>query len=68
MDTILDHPIIRNCEDTGYPDRKEEFPICPICGEETDTIYKDREGEIVGCDECIRSVDAWEVLERGELC
>lgn len=38
----------------------EEPPICPVCGKETDTFYKDKHGDIVGCGECIRSVDAWE--------
>ena len=35
-------------------------PRCPVCGEETDTLYKNIYGETVGCDVCIRTVDAWE--------
>lgn len=35
-------------------------PRCPVCGEETDTLYKNICGETVGCDVCIRTVDAWE--------
>ena len=37
-----------------------KLPMCPVCGEETDTLYKNIYGEIVGCDVCIRTVDAWE--------
>ena len=37
-----------------------EVPVCPICGEETDTFFKNSLGEIIGCDICVRSVDAWE--------
>lgn len=44
----------------------EEWPICPVCGRETDTFYKDKDGDIVGCDECIRSVDAWEEKPYGQ--
>ena len=61
MFTVPDHPIVRNMETTGYPDGREpKVPICPVCGKETDTFYKHK-GEVVGCGECIRSVDAWEV-------
>ena len=37
-----------------------DLPVCPVCGEETDTYYKNENGEIVGCDNCITAVDAWE--------
>ena len=48
---IPDHPVIRNMEQTGQPDGKEpKFPICPVCGAETDTFYK-CDTEIVGCGE-----------------
>jgi len=40
------------------PDYK--VPRCPVCGEETDTFLKDNYGDIIGCDECITIVDAWE--------
>lgn len=72
MADIPDHPIIRNCERTGYPDGKEPpHPVCPVCGEECDTIYKSRSGIIAGCDVCIVTQDAWDCLacfdnEEGE--
>lgn len=67
MCEIPDHPVIRNCERTGWPDGKDpEYPVCPVCGEETDTFYKSEEtGEIVGCDKCIEPVDAWEETADG---
>ena len=38
-----------------------EVPVCPKCGQETDTFYLNVENEIVGCFECIKRVDAGEV-------
>ena len=61
---MRDSPIIENCERTGYPDGKDpEFPICPICGKECDTVYRNSDREIVGCSECVTTDDAWEVDE-----
>lgn len=40
-----------------------KWPICPICGEECDSIYKNKDREIVGCGECISWFDAWETEE-----
>ena len=42
-----------------------EVPVCPICGEECDTIYK-KDGEVIGCYHCIDAVDAWEWAEQEE--
>ncbi len=62
--SLPDHPIIENCERTGYPDGKDPvFPICPICGRECDTVYRNSDREIVGCSECVTMDDAWEVNE-----
>ena len=64
MYDIPDHPVIRNLERTGYPDGKEpEYPRCPICGAECETIYRDKDGDIFGCDECVDTKDAWDVEE-----
>lgn len=58
---IPDHPIITNMERTGWPDGKEpEYPHCPVCGGECHTIYKDKDDCVVGCDSCIKPIDAWE--------
>lgn len=64
LNEIPDHPVIRNLEATGYPDGKEpEYPHCPLCGEECETIYKDRYGAYVGCDVCIDTINAWDVSD-----
>jgi len=58
---VPDHYVIQNMERTGYPDGKEpEYPHCPVCDSETDTFYKNKDGDIIGCDECVTTVDAWE--------
>ena len=56
----MEHPEIRAALRTGYPTRVRETPVCPECGEETQTLYKDMLGNILGCCECIAEVDAWE--------
>lgn len=62
-DRNLEHPDITSAGRTGYPCRKkEEYPICPICGEICDTVFCDRTGELIGCDECVSEKDAWEEL------
>ena len=40
-------------------------PICPVCGEECETIYKDTNG-VVGCENCISSQDAYDWAEEME--
>jgi len=62
LDRDLEHPDITAAQRTGYPAGREPFwPICPICGEETDTVYKQiGTGNIVGCYNCIITIDAWD--------
>ncbi len=57
---MRDSDIIRNLIRTGYPGPEPRYPVCPVCGEETDTFFENAWGDIVGCAECIISVDAWE--------
>lgn len=62
MMSIPDHPVIRNMERTGSPDGKDpSYPVCPICGQECETIYTDSKGIIEGCEGCLTRKDAWEV-------
>lgn len=64
MQSFPDHPVIRNCEATGWPDRKEpQQPVCPICGQECERVYTNRFSMLVGCDVCLTEDDAWEVPE-----
>jgi len=62
---VPDHPVIQNCERTGYPDGYEpEYPHCPQCGGTCMRIYKESStGEILGCDMCIDEADAFDVDE-----
>lgn len=46
-----------------YEPPEPKAPRCPICGAETDTFKKDHYGEIVGCDECVKDIDAWDYVE-----
>lgn len=38
-------------------------PRCPVCGDECDRFVKNIWGNIVGCDNCVTEVDAWDELE-----
>ena len=61
---LRDHPVIENMERTGYPDGKEpHYPVCPVCGEECDTLYTGKDGEVFACDNCVSTKDAWEAPE-----
>lgn len=44
----------------GYPRRPREEPRCPVCGRWCQTVYV-RLGEALGCEKCVRAVDAWEI-------
>lgn len=43
---------------------EKDYPICPICGAECCELFEDNDGNIVGCDECIKTIDAWDWKER----
>ena len=48
----------------GYLDPPEiNYPMCPICGNECDTLYFDMNDQICGCDCCISSQNAFEYEE-----
>lgn len=62
---MTDHPIIENMERYGIPDGSEDVcPTCPECGQEAENFYKTADGYIVGCENCITKVDAWEEKAR----
>ena len=41
------------------PPEPEAAPCCPCCGEECETLYRDRAGLIVGCENCMETLDAF---------
>lgn len=47
---------------------KEIVCRCPVCGETNiDTLYAEDNGNILGCSECIHTIDAWDyAIEREE--
>lgn len=62
MANIPDEYGIANCRCSGYA-HPVKFPRCPECDRETDKFYK-RDGEVIGCDNCVKSVDAWEETDE----
>ena len=51
-----------NVEPPLVPPPQPPAPECPACGAETDRLYMDKWGNIVGCPECVKEVDAWDML------
>lgn len=40
---------------------KEQYPHCPYCGAECETVYRNiKTGLYIGCDVCAEAKDAWE--------
>lgn len=52
-------------QDNPFPPDEPRRPRCPVCGEECETIYR-KGNEILGCDNCIVKVNAWEWQEEQE--
>lgn len=60
MPQIPDAPWIRDAEMYGYPENEVPDPVCPCCGyQEPEQIYL-MDGDAIGCDHCIKFVDAWD--------
>ena len=59
---MRDHPDIRKMENEGV--EYGDAYYCPICGEAAETIYKDTWGNVVGCDNCIITYSAEEMLDE----
>lgn len=47
----------------GPPPEKAN-PVCPVCGCECEKFYLSLNREIIGCNECIEEVDAYEYAEE----
>lgn len=61
---FLEHPDITRMNRYGTLTKEDEKePICPICGKECESFYKHKaSGVIIGCDVCIKVVDAYEEM------
>ena len=46
-------------QDNPFPPSDDNCPICPISGDECETLYR-QGNEIIGCENCIIEVNAWE--------
>ena len=67
MQDLPDAPWIREAEMNGMPPYDDGTePVCPICGRECETIYTDLSDTEIGCDKCIRTVDAYEWAQQHE--
>lgn len=63
MHGILDAPEIREAEMYGMPD--PPTVKCPICCRAAENFFIDNNtGDVIGCDECAKTVDAWEWLNE----
>ena len=51
----------------GEPPVLKPTPVCPVCGEECETVWVNTNGEVVFCDNCIEKFlwerDAYEWME-----
>ena len=56
-----DHPAIRQAEVEGASGCIG--PHCPICGEACEQVYCYGDGEVLGCDVCVKTMDAWDADE-----
>ena len=58
----MEHPDITRMNRYGtLATEDEKEPVCPVCGKECDTLFK-RNGEVVGCEMCVKAVDAYEEM------
>lgn len=60
MNRLPDAPWIRDAEQNGVNEAPEVF--CPCCGKVCEAICVDINGVACGCNNCIRTKDAWEWL------
>lgn len=46
------------------PPEPDPMPVCPECGAECEWYYRNQIGEIIGCENCIDSLDAYAYEEE----
>lgn len=65
MHDLPDAPWIRDAETNGIPFVPQ--PGCPVCGcEHPETYYLSGYHEIIGCDRCIKAVEACDYTDQEE--
>lgn len=43
----------------------EEYYYCPVCGEEVyETVFVSNDGDVLGCDNCAKIKEPWEMLKE----
>lgn len=63
LQSLIDKMLSQQCPDAQLDPPEPRDPICPLCGKVCNIVYKEPGGDIVGCDNCLRAVDAWECSE-----
>lgn len=58
---LPDAPWVRDAEVNGMPDCDDVG--CPVCGEAAETFFV-IDGEVIGCENCVDRVDAYEWKEN----
>lgn len=53
-------------QDNPFPPDEPDCPICPVCGDECETYYRRQGNEILGCENCIVEVNAYEWQKEQE--
>lgn len=68
-DRNLQHPVITSMERWGEPDGYLSEVLCPVCGAEAESFYVDRRGDVLGCEDCVKIREAFnvELLLPGEV-
>ena len=55
--------MIRELPELPLEPEEGRMPLCPVCGQECEWVFRDDAGTIVGCDNCLEELDAWEVAD-----
>lgn len=54
---VMDYP--------GEPPQKP-VPVCPVCGWDCNSYFINSNGEVIGCENCVKEMDAYEWREENE--